>query len=95
MKKVDYLLVGLAIGLLTPALAFAIYFSIRDPHLHLADVLRRLAESGVLSYYISLSAIANLLTFFIFLRINADRAARGVLGATLLYAFGILFIKIS
>ena len=95
MKKYDSILLGLAVGLLTPALAFAIYFSIRDPQLHLIDVLARLTESGVLSYYISLSAIANLLAFFLFLRVNADRAARGVLGATLVYAFSILFIKIS
>jgi hypothetical protein len=95
MKKYDRMLVGLAGGLLTPVLVFAAYFTIHDPKLNLIDVLLRLNESGVLSHYLSLCAIANLLLFFLFLRIDAERAARGVLGATLIYAFTVLFLKMS
>jgi hypothetical protein len=95
MRKLNSMTIGLAGGLITPLLAFIIYFKIRDPHLHIEDSVQRLSESGVLSYYASLSAIANLGIFFLFLRINADRAARGVLGATILYAFLILFLQLA
>jgi len=86
--------VGIAGGVLAPMLVFVIYFSVRDPGLHIADQVIRQAEANVLAYYVSLCAIANLLLFFIFLRLNAERAARGVLGATILYALSVVFLKI-
>ena len=94
MKGIDRMWIGLTGGLLSPLLLFVIYFSIRDPGLHMADQINRMIEAGVLAYYISLCALANLLLFFIFLRMNADRAARGVVGATILYAFGVIIIKV-
>lgn len=95
MKKANNMLTGLACGLAAPAIVFVTYFSIRDPYMHLADSVQRFYESGVLSYYISLSAIVNLGLFFLFLKFNADKSARGVLGATIIYAFTILFLKVS
>jgi hypothetical protein len=95
MKKYDSMWIGLAGGLLAPLLLFVIYFSIRDPGLHIADQVNRMAEANVLAYYVSLCALANLLLFFVFLRMNAERAARGVLGATILYAFTVIFLKLT
>jgi len=94
MNKWDKMLIGLAGGLIVPLLAFAIYFKIRDPYLSISDSVQRLKESGVISYYMSLCAIANLLLFFLFLNLNAERAARGVLGATIVYALTILILKL-
>ena len=94
MKAIDRMWIGISGGLVAPMLLFAIYFSIRDPGLQIADQINRMIAAKVLSYYVSLCALINLLLFFIFLRINADRAARGVLGATILYAFTIIFIKL-
>ncbi len=95
MKKVDNIFSGLAGGLIMPLIVLAGYFSIHDPKLSLIDVFHRLLESRVMSYYLSLCAIANLLLFFIFLRFNAEKAALGVLGATIVYAFTVLFLKLS
>ena len=95
MKKANSLLTGFLAGLFLPALIFAGYFTIRDPLLRLTDVIRRLFELKVLSHYISLCAIANLALFFLFLKWNAERSARGVLGATILYAFLILLLTLS
>ena len=94
MKRFDNIVTGLTCGLIAPAVVFVIYFSIHDPMLHILDVFHRLTESGVISYYMSLCAIANLLLFFIFLKFNIERAARGVLGATIIYAFTVLFLKL-
>ncbi len=95
MKRFDKMTVGLFGGLLAPVLAFIVYFKIHDSQMSLADVLHRLIESKVISYYVSLCAIANLAVFFFFLRLNADHAARGVLGATIVYAFIVLFLKLK
>ena len=94
MRKYDKMVTGLAGGLIAPLIVFSIYFKIRDPKLSLYDTIQRLSESGVITYYLSLSAIANLGLFFVFLRLDAEQAARGVLGATILYAFTILFLKL-
>jgi hypothetical protein len=88
------MLLGMIGGLLFPVLSFFIYFSIRDPDLHIADQVSRMIEANVFAYYLSLCALVNLFLFFIFLRINAERAARGVLGATILYAFTVIIIKL-
>ncbi|MEO8086164.1 MAG: hypothetical protein ABI763_05065 [Bacteroidota bacterium] len=89
------MLTGLIGGLLAPAIVFAVYFKIHDPELNLVDAIHRLIESGIISYYLSLCVIANLLLFFIFLKLNAELAARGVLGATFIYAFTILILKLA
>ena len=94
MKGADRMWIGLAGGLLIPPLLFVIYFSVRDPGLHLYDQVNRMIEANILAYYVSICAIANLLLFFLFLRFNAERAARGVVGATILYAFTIILLKI-
>ena len=94
MKKFDRMWVGLTGGLVSPLLMFVIYFSFRDPGLHIADQVSRQAEANVLAYYVSLCALVNLLLFFICLRGNAERAARGVLGATILYAFTVVLLKV-
>jgi len=95
MKEFDRMWIGVTFGVIAPLVLFIIYFLVRDPALHIADQVSRLNESGVLSYYVSLCALANLLLFFLFLRMNAERAARGVLGATILYAFTVVILKIT
>ena len=94
MKKYDRMWIGLVSGLVLPVLAFVVYFSLRDPALHISDQITRQAEANVLAYYVSLCALVNLLLFFMFLRSNSERAARGVLGATILYAFSVVIIKL-
>ena len=94
MRKYDRMWIGFIAGLIAPLLLFVVYFSLRDPGLQIADQVKRQAEANVLSYYVSLFTLANLLLFFMFLKANAERAARGVLGATILYAFTVILIKV-
>lgn len=94
MKRKNSLFTGIVCGLIAPVVVFVVYFSIHDPLLNLIDVVRRLNASGVISYYLSLSAIANLALFFLFLKFNAEKSARGVLGATIIYAFIVLILKL-
>jgi len=94
MRNYDHMWIGFLVGLLAPLLLFVIYFSFRDPGLSISDQIARQAESNVLSYYVSLCTLVNLLLFFMSLKANADHAARGILGATILYAFTVVIIKV-
>lgn len=90
--KYDQLVVGLISGVLVPVIAFIIaWMAISDDSL--ATYFRQFQQMNRLSSLISLSALPNLLIFFIFIWLNMYRAARGVIFATLLLAFSMLIIK--
>lgn len=83
--------IGLALGLLAPVLGFLIIWQTGFSGLSLGEYLEFLTSWKKLSSVISLSAIPNLLLFFIFIWLNYLYSARGVLAATLVFA-GIVVI---
>jgi hypothetical protein len=94
----DSLALGLVLGLLAPVLGFfgyaAIYVSSIRPHLDLAYFINDLFL-GTRQYQapvLTLSLIANLALFFLFDRLGKPRAMRGVIMATFLYGFVIMFL---
>ena len=91
MKRIDRLWIGFIVGLCSPPLMFVIYFSLRDPLLSISEQISRQSEAKVITHYLSLNALVNLLVFFVFLRMNAERAARGVLFATMMYLLLLFF----
>jgi hypothetical protein len=86
---------GLAVGLISPPVAFFIFCVFEFQDESTLELLRGYAGRHVLSHVISLSVIINLPLFFAFLRSNRDNSARGVIGATLVYAFIILILKLT
>jgi len=85
---------GLVAGLFTPLLTLAgVYLYRFAGQYSLADFFAYLHTMHVFSKLISLSVIPNLLAFFIFIWTHRDQGARGVLGATLIWAFVMLLIK--
>ena len=84
---------GVLAGIILPPLAFYVFCFFVFPNENAWDLLQGYALRKVLTHVISLAAIANLGLFFLLLRFNLDIAARGVLGATLLYAFVVVSIK--
>jgi len=91
--KLDKLEAGLILGILLPALAFIITWAIVSDA-SLGDYLNQFRQLGRVSSLISLSAIPNLLLFFIFIWLNKYRAARGVVFATLVLAMLMLILKL-
>lgn len=90
--KYNKLVYGLVTGILLPALTFiVIWMIIFDGSL--TDYIVRFNGINRLSSLISLSAIPNLLLFFIFIWTNRYRSARGVILATLLVAVATVLIK--
>jgi uncharacterized membrane protein SpoIIM required for sporulation len=91
-KKYDQLLVGLVPGIVLPALTFILTWAIISS-LSLSDYIDQFTKMGRVSSLISLSAIPNLLLFFIFIWLNYIRSARGVIFATLILAIFMLIVK--
>lgn len=84
--------IGFFVGLIAPIIAFAVYILfILDADLFLQ--IDKIIENNILPHTISLSLLINLLIFFMKLKTNRDAAAKGVLGATILYGFLIIVLK--
>jgi hypothetical protein len=97
MLKQDKLSLGILLGLLTPGIAFFIYylavFLPRD--LTLADFFVMLKNNKqLIPKIISICLLANGVVFYLYTRKRRDLTARGIFLITLLYAIVILLLKI-
>ena len=84
---------GVFVGLIAPIVAFVIYVAFYIE----ADVIETynsLVKMNKLTHVISLSTIINLLLFFMNLKTNRDLIAKGILFATMIYAFIVLGLKL-
>ncbi|MFV0591337.1 MAG: hypothetical protein ACK5M7_08130 [Draconibacterium sp.] len=91
--KLDNVGAGLLTGLLLPLFIFLIVYLVKEPELSFSEYLKGLWRIHALIKIGSLCVFANLAVFWVFLKLKYERAARGVLGATLLYAFVVLISK--
>jgi len=85
--------VGWLTGILVPPAGFIVFSYFYFSGQSLREVWEMFALRHVIPHVISLSVILNLVCFFAFLKVNRDEAARGVLGATFLYVFIVLYLK--
>ncbi len=86
-------LIGFLIGVLANLVGIAIYifFFSREGFM---DTLKSAYNFNFIGKLVSLGAILNLIIFFIFIRMNQDHKARGVLLATLMAAIAVIVNKI-
>lgn len=84
---------GWVAGLLSPLLGYYIFTTLFFKEVPADDVFEMFRVRNVLPHVISLSVIVNLVLFFTFLKMNKDYAARGVLGATFIYVFIVVYLK--
>ncbi|MCF6347393.1 MAG: hypothetical protein L3J20_03735 [Flavobacteriaceae bacterium] len=87
MKKEIF--IGVLVGLLATAVGFYFYveYALEGTF---EEALAIINEKKLYGKVLSIAAIANLLTFFVFIKKKQDYRARGVLLATFLVAFLIL-----
>ena len=91
-KKFDTLLTGLIPALILSALALLGFWIVKSDR-GFVDFLVYFQEMKMLSKVVSLTAIPNLLLFFLFIWTKRNFSARGVIFATLLLAFLMLILK--
>jgi cell shape-determining protein MreD len=93
-RKYDSVLFGLIPGLILPVLTLLIIYLVRYEG-GLKEFLSTFQRMHMLSKVVSLSAVPNLLLFFLFIWTNRIYSARGVIFATLVVAAVMLVLKFS
>lgn len=92
-NKYDLFGIGMLAGMLLPLIIFIVVYFVSEQSVSLTAYLKSLWKLHALLKVGSLCVFANLSIFWIYLWLKYERAARGVLGATLLYAFVVLISK--
>jgi hypothetical protein len=94
MFKEDKFITGFICGLLAPLLGFYIYFLALFRELGIDGFYHQLVSTNRLAAVISLSLLANLALFFIFDKYSRLRSQQGVIAATFLYGFYVVYLKV-
>jgi hypothetical protein len=94
-SKYDSVLLGTSLGLAVPIIAFMSYYFIRYTGMNFSAFIRYLSGGGLFLPILSLCVVPNLLTFFIFIWTKRDKSAKGVLGATLVFAIYVCIMKMT
>ncbi|MFZ5430133.1 MAG: hypothetical protein ACOZDD_07870 [Bacteroidota bacterium] len=93
-KKYDKLSYGLVTGIMIPLVIFFGIYLARYSEIPVKDYLINLWQLKVTFKILSLCGFANLMVFFLFFRKKMDKAARGIIMATFLYALLFLLFEI-
>lgn len=93
MKIKDHLILGLILGLLIPVLGVIGFYYSKFATIDLFQFLQVATKHKVLSPMLSLCAILNLGTFYLFLNKNYLLTARGIILATIIYGVTIVLLK--
>ena len=84
---------GLSIGVIAPIGTLLVYIAF-VLEVDIDSALSSFEKTNTLTHHISLSVfLTNTLLFFFQLRRNNEQVARGIIGATLIYAFLVVYIK--
>lgn len=94
-RRWDKIWVGILVGVLIPFLVMMIYYLSTYAAYTVPDFLRKMIFAQIFFPLLSLCAIINLASFFLFYQTQNDKAARGVIFATMIFAFAYLIYKAS
>ena len=93
MNTKKEILIGFIVGIIANALGTLLYILIFSD-LSISETFEAAVNQEHVGSLLALGAILNLVAFFGFLRIKRDNRAKGVLIATILTAFLILYYKV-
>lgn len=93
--KKDNLRLGLILGLLGPLLGLVAVYFIKFPSYPFSDFLSYfMNDSKMITSVGSLSLLANVVLFTLYVNTHRDDTAKGIFIMTLIYGIGILVLKI-
>ena len=92
-NKLDHTGIGFLIGFSVPILVFLIVYLIGNHDVSLVEYAEGLWKLHALIKLGSLCVFVNSIVFMGFIRMKYEKTARGILGATILYAFVVLISK--
>lgn len=93
-RKADKFWIGLTFGIILPMIVLLIFYLSSYAYLTVPDFLRKMVFQSILFKLLSLCAVINLGSFFFFYQTKHDKAARGVIFATFLFAFAVIVNQI-
>jgi hypothetical protein len=93
MLNKDLFVTGFIPGLIAPFLGSFIFYLLFFNYMQLDNFIRHIVSSGTWVSVLSLGVILNLIIFIFFFRREDDRSAKGVLAATFVYAFVVIYFK--
>ncbi len=93
-RKADRFWIGLVAGIVLPALVLLIFYLSSYAYLTVPEFLRKMVFQSIIFKLLSLCAVINLGAFFLFYQTQHDKAARGVIFATFLFAFAVMINQI-
>ena len=91
--RLNTLWFGTVSGVLVPAMFFILIYLVRETHLGLSTFIREFYIIKALPKLISLCLLPDLIIFFIFIRLDYLKAAKGVILSLFIYAVVILALK--
>ncbi|MFT5666798.1 MAG: hypothetical protein ACI9DK_000983 [Vicingaceae bacterium] len=92
-KKFDKIWVGTLAGIVLPLIVMGIVYFSSYGYLTVPQFLRKMVFASIILKLLSLCAVINLGAFFLFYRVELDKAARGVIFATMVLAFVVVVDK--
>ena len=84
--------IGLISGLVTPVFTLIVFYFVRNPK-SIESFINRIIGVNIYSELISVCVVPNLLLFFVFIWTDRMHSAKGVIGATFIYAIIIIILK--
>ncbi|NIG53141.1 hypothetical protein [Chitinophaga sp. Cy-1792] len=97
MLKKDNLPLGILLGLVTPILAFFVYYlvAVMPKNIDLWNFLGQLRDNRqLIPKLVSICLLLNGLVFYLYTKERRDITAKGIFLVTMLYAIGILLMKL-
>ncbi len=94
MISKDSFLIGFIPSLIAPFLGSLIFYFIFFNYMELNYFIKHIVTTDKWVSVLSLGVIMNLGLFFFFYRKKLDRSTRGVIAATFLYAFVVVYFKV-
>ena len=92
-EKFDSIWLGIVLGLFSPIIGFFVFYFTNYNYMTLSGFINYIILGSSYAPLISLSVIANLPVFYIFIQKNKYHTAKGILLTTFLYAFFVFFLK--
>jgi len=84
---------GFSIGVIAPIVTLVIYIAF-VLEVDIDTALASFERTNTLTHHVSLSVfVTNIILFFMHIKTNKEATAKGILGATFIYVFLILYIK--